>query len=349
VKKVEREDEKVAQSRVHPGARREIATGDHVAVLSRDTAELGEVTDQVTRQCVREGWALLYISRFPEKNPAIGKYGEKDLKDRGISLLSHGDPKFHRIFSTTETVRAYIKEKVREAQEMGYTALCIMREGIHQPTLRSSQRLVSDMADLAPLFLERDMLMVCVYKLEGIPPLFLQDILRTHPLVILDGRVVENLFYIQAADAQRYNLPSLEVQHWLTTLRELSRTTEALNENEALYRDLLENASDLIQSVDPGGKFLYVNRTWREKLGYTAEDLRTITLFDIIDPVSLRHCQDLFTRVLKGEDVGIFKTIFRAKSGKKVLLEGRVNCFIQDGKPQHTRGIFRDITEQEHT
>ena len=34
-----------------------------------------------------------------------------------------------------------------------------------------------------------------------------------------------------------------------------------------LYRDLCENANDLIQSVDPEGRFLYVNKAWLHTLG----------------------------------------------------------------------------------
>jgi len=43
----------------------------------------------------------------------------------------------------------------------------------------------------------------------------------------------------------------------------------ALAESEERYRDLFEGASDLIQSVDADGNFIYVNRAWRETLGYS--------------------------------------------------------------------------------
>jgi PAS domain S-box-containing protein len=261
-------------------------------------------------------------------------------------VLSHDDPEFHRNFVTAESAYAYIQKKAEEAVQSGYTVLCIMREVPPLSTRRSDQHLVSDLAELEVLFREGNIILVCAYSLADSPPSVLLNVLRTHPLIVLDKKLIENFFFIPASDAKRYNLPSLELQHWLDTLREISRRTEALRENEARYRDLLENASDLIQSVDAEGRFLFVNRTWRETLGYTPEDLRHMTLFDVIDPISLDHCRELFQRVTSGEDVGRFEAVFRAKSGKRVYLEGRSNCLIIMGKPRYTRGIFRDITNR---
>jgi len=328
------------------GQGREIEPGDHVAVLFRETGEQAEVTELIRDRCEKKRWYLLYIARFPEKNPAIFRDDALGAKREGTCILSCDDPQFHRTFATTESARTFIRKKAEEAVTGGYSSLCIIREVPPLVSHRSSQSLVSDMADLEPLFREGSLILVCMYKLGESPPTTLQNVLRTHPLVILDTKLLENFFFIPSSDAKRYSLPSLELQHWVDTLREVSLRTEALRENEARYRDLLENASDLIQSVDAEGRFLYVNRKWRETLGYTPEDLGHMTLFDVIDPVSLDHCRELFRRVTTGEETGSFNAVFRAKSGKRVYLEGRANCLILGGRPRYTRGIFRDITDE---
>ncbi|HRS92942.1 MAG TPA: PAS domain S-box protein [Methanolinea sp.] len=325
---------------------RDIEPGDHVAVIFRETSELAEVTEMIRERCGKKRWSLLYIARFMEKNPAVERGQAMPGQEGCTWILSHDDPDFHRNFATADRAYAYIRKKVEEAVKNGYSALCIMREVPPLSTRRSDQNLVSDLAELESLFQKGNIILICAYSLADSPPTVLQNVLRTHPLVVLDKKILENFFFIPASDAKRYNLPSLELQHWLDTLREISRRTEALRENEARYRDLLENASDLIQSVDAEGRFLFVNRTWRETLGYTHEDLRNMTLFDVIDPVSLDHCRELFQRVTSGEDVGRFEAVFRAKSGKKVYLEGRSNCLILGGRPRYTRGIFRDITNK---
>lgn len=117
-----------------------------------------------------------------------------------------------------------------------------------------------------------------------------------------------------------------------------------LREAEDRYRDLFENAYDLIQSVTPEGRFLYVNRAWKKTLGYSDQEVPGLSILAIIHPDSLAHCQDMFRRVLQGEDVGPIEAAFRTKDGRKIELEGSVSCRFENGRPVATRAIFRDIT-----
>jgi len=123
------------------------------------------------------------------------------------------------------------------------------------------------------------------------------------------------------------------------------RTEEALRESEERYRDLVENATDLIQSVTPEGSLIYVNRAWRETLGYSEDEIPGLSLMDIIHPDSKAHCAETFQRVMAGGDIERVEAMFVAKDGRTVTVEGSVNCSFKDGKPVATRGIFRAITQ----
>ncbi|MEL6166903.1 MAG: PAS domain S-box protein, partial [Cyanobacteria bacterium J06628_3] len=65
----------------------------------------------------------------------------------------------------------------------------------------------------------------------------------------------------------------------------------ALLESEERYRDLFENANDLIQSVNPYGRVIYINRAWQETLGYSEADLEKKTVFDIVHPDFRMRCR----------------------------------------------------------
>ena len=126
----------------------------------------------------------------------------------------------------------------------------------------------------------------------------------------------------------------------------LRKTEEALRKSEERYRDLFENATDLIQSCSPDGKLIYVNRAWREALGYSAEEVPGLSIFDIIHPRSRPHCQEMFGRVMLGEQVDQIEAMFVTKDGRTITVEGSSSCRFKDGKPVATRSIFRDITER---
>jgi len=127
---------------------------------------------------------------------------------------------------------------------------------------------------------------------------------------------------------------------------ERKRIEKELLESEEKYRDLFENANDLIQSIAPDGTIHYVNRSWRETLGYSEEDAARLNLMDVIHPDYRQHCLDLFQRVIAGEDLDRVEAVFITKGGRSVVVQGSVSGIFKKGKLLATRGIFRDITDQ---
>ena len=178
------------------------------------------------------------------------------------------------------------------------------------------------------------------------------------PLVTPDGSALGTLCVLdyqprELNEAQKYALQALS-RH-VVNLLELRRSliehkqTEAtLRESEERFRDLFENAHDLIQSVRPDGSIIFVNRAWRETLGYSEAEVVGLSLRDIIHPSSLSHCMEMFQRVMTGDALSRIEAVFRAKDGREIVVDGTSSCRFIDGKPVATRSIFRDITGQKH-
>ena len=120
---------------------------------------------------------------------------------------------------------------------------------------------------------------------------------------------------------------------------------QSLRQSEEKYRDLFENANDLIQSIGPDGAFQYVNRAWRETLGYGEDEIRDLTVFDILHP-DCSECGPDFKSVVFGETSGRIETVFITKGGRRINVEGNISTAFSEGKLIGTRGIFRDITER---
>jgi PAS domain S-box-containing protein len=125
----------------------------------------------------------------------------------------------------------------------------------------------------------------------------------------------------------------------------------ALRESEEQLRDLFENATDLIQSIGADGHFLYVNRAWRETLGYSEAEIAQMTVFDIIhpnsSPESLEILYQAITKKMVTEDTFYphsIQIIFITKLHEKILLEGSISCKFSEGSLVAIRAILRDIT-----
>jgi len=176
------------------------------------------------------------------------------------------------------------------------------------------------------------------------------------PFIIFTGRgreeiVIEALnngadFYLQKGGEP--NTLYTELMHVLRRTIEMRQAQATLAEQEQRYHDL-QNASDLIQSVTPDGHFLFVNKKWQDTLGYSEQDLAGLTIFDVIAEESREHCRAVFPRVIAGENVGIIDAVFKTRTGEKIFVEGLTSCKITDGKPQYTRGIFKDVTDRRKT
>ncbi len=121
---------------------------------------------------------------------------------------------------------------------------------------------------------------------------------------------------------------------------------EALKTNKIRLQDLFDNAHDLIQDTSIDNKFIFVNRAWKEKLGYDDYDIEKLTLNEIVHPYYKAKLIYQLRNLYKGEDVNKIETVFLTKSGKPVHLIGSISCTYHDAKPVATRAILHDITDR---
>ena len=119
-----------------------------------------------------------------------------------------------------------------------------------------------------------------------------------------------------------------------------------LQEKVELYSNMLDHCSDLIHRVTPDGRFIYVNQAWRETLGYSKEEIKKISLMDIVDEACKGKCQCIFDALISGEQIDNNETVFLTRDGRKITVEGRCRTSFEKGKPVAMTGIFRDISER---
>ena len=99
--------------------------------------------------------------------------------------------------------------------------------------------------------------------------------------------------------------------HFLTVTRDITaqkRAEEALRRTETRYRDLVENANDIIFTVDPEGYCVSMNRVGQEVTGYPiGGTARGVNLRQLVAPEELSMVLGKLQRVMAGEDVPPFE------------------------------------------
>lgn len=123
------------------------------------------------------------------------------------------------------------------------------------------------------------------------------------------------------------------------------RIQEALKESEANYRDLFESAHDLIQSVNPQGKFLFVNRAWRERLGYGSQEIEQLSIEQVVHPKYRLQWRQLLLRAATEDPLDpAVECLLITRQGGYVAVEGHLNVHRRQGQVHSIRAILRDVT-----
>lgn len=129
-------------------------------------------------------------------------------------------------------------------------------------------------------------------------------------------------------------------------LSENYQVKSELERTNARLVDIFDNAHDLILLISREGNILFVNKTWKDKLGYADEDLQDLHLSHVIYSGVLEDTFDNLLKIATGEKFDEFKTIMVAKDGTHLHLEGSVSVNFHNGKVMEYRCIFHDITDK---
>jgi two-component system sensor histidine kinase/response regulator len=128
-------------------------------------------------------------------------------------------------------------------------------------------------------------------------------------------------------------------EYHFTFARDISKRRE-LESQLRLTQYSVNRASDFMYWSTPGGQFVFVNDAFCQQLGYSREELLTMTLYDI-DPTLPKGWMGDWEE-LKRMGSMIHETSYRAKNGLDILVEVSANYVEHDGK-EYNFVFARDI------
>ena len=116
---------------------------------------------------------------------------------------------------------------------------------------------------------------------------------------------------------------------------------------EEKYRDLIEHAPEMIYQLDRDGRFVHVNKTGLDKLGYTLDDMLTMALWDLL-PAGQESPVSRYLEQLASQGQSSIETVLLAKDRRPIDVEIHATALFDQerGELVHSRAFVRDVTER---
>jgi PAS domain S-box-containing protein len=174
------------------------------------------------------------------------------------------------------------------------------------------------------------------------------------PFTIAAGLLLSLLFFavtraeVQArarAESSAKDLAESEstIRNTLTA-RELAE--EALRESEERYRELVENANDIVYMLDFDGRITSINKAAEMILGYSQSELLQMNITEVLSLDSLVVGEQMLT---SGHQRTNYEVDVITKAGRVLTLETSNKLIARGNQADGIQGIARDISIRRRT
>jgi len=121
----------------------------------------------------------------------------------------------------------------------------------------------------------------------------------------------------------------------------------ALLQSEQRNRNLVDNANDIVATLDLDGRFTSVNPAVGRVLGYSSEELIGLSLAQLASGGEVPIDEAALLRELKSEGATRYEMQIATKDGRALALEVNSKLIYDNsGKPIAIHSISRDVTER---
>jgi PAS domain S-box-containing protein len=163
-------------------------------------------------------------------------------------------------------------------------------------------------------------------------------------VITRDGRV--RWFHDRGRFVLDKELKPVYWQGIILDVTERRAAESALRASEERYRDLFENANDIIYTRDLEGHFTSINKAVERLTGFSAEEIATVNVRDVVLPEYTGVIDWTNDKTLAGEEIPPHEVEVQTKDGRRMAFEISNRLILQDGVAIGIQGIARDITER---
>lgn len=134
-----------------------------------------------------------------------------------------------------------------------------------------------------------------------------------------------------------------------TDITDQRRAEAVIRDSEERYRELFENANDIIYTHDLAGNFTSLNRSGERLTGYTREEAALMNVSDVIAPEFLDLARQMIAQKASDRVSTVYEIDIISKEGRRVRLEVSTRLIFRNGTPIAVQGIGRDLSERKRS
>jgi PAS domain S-box-containing protein len=186
-------------------------------------------------------------------------------------------------------------------------------------------------------------IVVCMYDVRRLSGVILHHGgFETHPLIVREGALRRNPYYVPT-DIFLEHLEAIAA-----SISDRRHAEAALKTSEERFRTLFESAPIGISINNAEGRFIQVNRSFQQMLGYSEEELKRMSFREVTFAEDLSESKQAFAELVAGERTDFcLEKRYRRKDG--CLMWAQTVCSaVRDasGKFVYTFAMVQDITER---
>jgi PAS domain S-box-containing protein len=298
--------------------------------------------------------------------PAMGEARVAVLEDADVLLLEHGKPIEPLLCQFTKTIdpgldgrliSVKLARLVEKHRRDGSIQLLMEAEGQVVFEARLADKPVNRAATSLEIGSHMDLTGICKVQTDtsGNP--------RSLSLLMRGAKDIENVALPPIKWTPRLlniiglcALAMVASLLWLFLLRRrVGRQTEIIKRQlehktalEHQYRQLVDNANDLIFTFDAQGCFTSINPACERVTGYSRDEALGMDVFKWLAPENQRRIRDHMASGADPEISAPYAVDILTKSGRRVTLDWSTRTLLVEGRFAGMQGIARDITERRH-
>ncbi len=326
--------------------------GDHVCAITSGAPAADSVAVPFVRRCLARKEMCFYAVAERAVEDAVAELTQAGIdveqaRERGALTLLSGREFMPLEKFDASAFLALFKTRARQALNAGFNGASFVVEMTWGLELEVAlDALMEYEARLNTDFFPKErVLAVCIYKRARFSAEHLQAALRSHPLTIVDDKLISNPYYeppgliAQPSEAARVDWMLTQLARWAKEREELRRSHERL-------RALIENATDGITVVDAEGRILYEGPS-AERLGYQPEEMEGRSSMDFLSPEDAASVVDKIRRALENpEEVQTIRVRALRRDGSTANVEAVGRRLRDPADPPYVVFNWRDISER---